>query len=110
MELIEASACLQNCTAASLVILDELGRGTSTRDGYALCFAILHHFATAVQCRTLLATHFHALADEPLLQGGRGVRFAHVASRITAQGAFVPLFRVHEGPSPLGSCGVRIAR
>jgi hypothetical protein len=43
--------------------MDEVGRGTTTRDGIAIAFATLHHLVTTNQCRTLFATHFHELAD-----------------------------------------------
>ena len=62
MELIETSAILHSATAASLVIIDELGRGTSTYDGYAIAFATLKDLAERVRCRRLFATHHHKYA------------------------------------------------
>jgi DNA mismatch repair protein MSH6 len=60
----EASAILANATPSSLVVMDELGRGTSTFDGYAIAAAVLRHMADAVDCRLLFATHYHALTVE----------------------------------------------
>ncbi|RKP38593.1 muts domain V-domain-containing protein [Dimargaris cristalligena] len=64
VELSETSKILREATPRSLVILDELGRGTSTFDGYAVAFAVLHHLATRVGCVGLFSTHYHALTRE----------------------------------------------
>jgi DNA mismatch repair ATPase MutS len=60
-EMLETSAVLQHATAASLVVIDELGRGTSTHDGAAIAHAVVHQLASRVRCRTLFATHHHRL-------------------------------------------------
>lgn len=64
MELSETSSILRNATKHSLVILDELGRGTSTFDGYSIAYSVLGYLATSLCCRTLFATHYHKLTDE----------------------------------------------
>lgn len=64
VELHETSQVLKFATSNSLVILDELGRGTSTFDGYSIAYAVLHYFAEKVKCRTLFSTHYHLLTDE----------------------------------------------
>ena len=56
--------CLQHATLDSLVVLDELGRGTSTFDGYAIAHAVLKHISSKVDCRLLFATHYHPLTTE----------------------------------------------
>lgn len=60
----ETSQVLQAATPDSLVILDELGRGTATFDGFAIAHAVLDHVTAAVDCRLLFATHYHALTAE----------------------------------------------
>lgn len=57
-ELSEASHILQNCTSRSLVIIDELGRGTSTHDGVAIAYATLHFFLEHKRCMVLFVTHY----------------------------------------------------
>ncbi|KNC79982.1 hypothetical protein SARC_07637 [Sphaeroforma arctica JP610] len=64
VELKETSNILQHATKNSLVILDELGRGTSTFDGYAIAFAVLKHLINDVGCRAMFATHYHMLCEE----------------------------------------------
>lgn len=64
VELEEASAVLKYATDRSLVILDELGRGTATFDGYAIAYATLSHLALHTRCFTLFSTHYHLLTSE----------------------------------------------
>jgi DNA mismatch repair protein MutS len=63
VEMLETAAILNQATERSLVILDEVGRGTSTHDGLAIAQACMEHLHDVVGCRTLFATHFHELAD-----------------------------------------------
>ncbi|CAH2052708.1 unnamed protein product [Thlaspi arvense] len=64
VECTETASVLQNATQDSLVILDELGRGTSTFDGYAIAYSVFRHLVERVQCRMLFATHYHPLTKE----------------------------------------------
>ncbi len=63
VEMLETAAILNQATEHSLVILDEVGRGTSTHDGLAIAQATMEHLHEVVGCRTLFATHYHELAD-----------------------------------------------
>ncbi|KAG1234461.1 hypothetical protein G6F68_018982 [Rhizopus microsporus] len=64
VELTETSKILQEATPRSMVILDELGRGTSTHDGYAIAYAVLHNLCTHIGCLGIFATHYQALCKE----------------------------------------------
>jgi DNA mismatch repair protein MutS len=67
VEMAETSAILHTSTAKSLVLLDEIGRGTSTYDGVSIAWAVSEHFHDVVGCKTVFATHYHELtqlADE----------------------------------------------
>ncbi|HMC12648.1 MAG TPA: DNA mismatch repair protein MutS, partial [Pirellulaceae bacterium] len=77
VEMTETARILNTATASSLVILDEIGRGTSTYDGISLAWAIVEHLHDTVRCRTFFATHYHELTD--LAQTLPGVRNLNVA-------------------------------
>ncbi|KAF9426097.1 DNA mismatch repair ATPase msh1 [Podila epigama] len=63
VEMTETAAILHNATERSLVLMDEVGRGTATLDGCAIAYATLHHLYHVNKCRTIFATHYHELAD-----------------------------------------------
>ncbi len=77
VEMSEVSEILQGSDERSLVLLDEVGRGTGTADGFALAWAILRYLHDDVKCRTIVATHYYGLAAK--VEGLSGGRNAHLA-------------------------------
>ncbi len=106
VEMTETANILNNATDRSLVILDEIGRGTSTLDGLSLAWAIAEHIAGALCCRALFATHYHELTD--LSRQFKGVKNLNVAVR-EWEDQVVFLHRIVEGGTDR-SYGIHVAR
>jgi DNA mismatch repair protein MutS len=106
VEMHETANILHNATSQSLVILDEIGRGTSTYDGLSIAWAVIEHITGVVRARTLCATHYHELADVEWLHAG--VKNYHVAVRDTPDG--VAFLRVLLPGSMNRSYGIQVAR
>ena len=72
----ETNSIIKNATKDSFVVIDELGRGTSTNDGTAIAGAVLQELADSLKCRTFFSTHYFALCD--LVEANHNVKLAHM--------------------------------
>ncbi len=106
VEMTETARILNTATDRSLVILDEIGRGTSTYDGVSLAWSAVEYLHDQVGCRTLFATHYHELTD--LTQTLAQLRNLNVAVR-EWQDEVVFLHKIIEGPADK-SYGIHVAR
>lgn len=106
VEMSEAAEMLSRATDRSLVILDEIGRGTSTFDGVAIAWAVAEHIQARIGCRTLFATHYHELTD--LVRSVPRARNCSVAVREWG-GEVLFLRKLVDGPASK-SYGIQVAR
>ncbi len=106
VEMTETANILNNATPRSLVILDEIGRGTSTFDGISLAWAITEHIHDHIGCRTLFATHYHELVE--LEKTKSRLKNANVAVR-ESDGEIVFLHQIVPGGADQ-SYGIHVAR
>ena len=106
VEMVETAAILAQATPQSLVILDEIGRGTSTYDGLAIAWAVVEAMHDQVKCRTLFATHYHELTR---LAGRLDALSLHHVRAREWKGELVLLHEVSEGPADR-SYGLAVAR
>jgi len=106
VEMSEVAAILNTATPMSLILLDEVGRGTATFDGLSIAWAVVEHLQSHTRARTLFATHYHELTELGELLPG--VKNIHVAVRETSTGI---VFLKHvEAGSADRSYGIEVAR
>ncbi len=106
VEMTETAVILNTATARSLIVLDEIGRGTSTYDGLALAWAVIEHIHRRIRAKTLFATHYHELTE--LADQLDGVRNLHVSVK-EAGDQVIFLRRVEPGRADR-SYGIEVAR
>ncbi|XP_066172436.1 LOW QUALITY PROTEIN: DNA mismatch repair protein Msh6 [Sylvia atricapilla] len=104
VELSETSSILQHATEHSLVLVDELGRGTATFDGTAIASAVVKELAERIRCRTLFSTHYHSLVED--YSHSAAVRLGHMACMVEnesedpSQETITFLYKFIEGACP----------
>ena len=106
VEMTETAVILNTATARSLIVLDEIGRGTSTYDGLALAWAVLEHIHDKIKAKTLFATHYHELTE--LESQFDGIRNLHVSVK-EAGDQIIFLRKVEPGAADR-SYGIEVAR
>src|SRR5579863_5204983 len=106
VEMTETAVILNTATARSLIVLDEIGRGTSTYDGLALAWAVVEHIHQHIRAKTLFATHYHELTE--LSTQLEGVRNLHVSVKESGD-QMLFLRRVEPGAADR-SYGIEVAR
>ena len=94
VEMKEASRAIRFATKNSLILFDELGRGTATFDGMSLAEAILEYIANNIKCKTLFSTHYHELTD--MEKKTKNLKNKHV-SAIEEEGSITFLHKVKDG-------------
>ena len=106
VEMKEAANAINNATVNSLILFDELGRGTATFDGMSLAQAIIEYIHTNIKCKTLFSTHYHELTD--LDKTLSGLKNVHV-SAVEENGNITFLHKVKDG-SIDKSYGIHVAK
>ena len=105
VEMTETAAILNTATPRSLILLDEIGRGTATYDGLAIAWAVIEYIHSTSRAKTLFATHYHELTELERLDG---VKNFHVSVKENA-GGIVFLRKVEPGPADR-SYGIEVAK
>ena len=106
VEMMEASRAIKYATRNSLILFDELGRGTATFDGMSLAQAILEYVANKIKCKTLFSTHYHELTD--MEKTIPNLKNKHV-SAVEENGNITFLHKVKDG-SVDKSYGINVAK
>ena len=106
VEMIEVANIVNNATEKSLIILDEVGRGTSTFDGISIAWALAEHILNRIRARTLFATHYNELTELSLIHDG--VKNYNISVREWGD-EIIFLRKIEEGPADK-SYGIQVAR
>ena len=106
VEMTEAAAILNTATPRSLVLLDEVGRGTATFDGLSIAWAVVEYLLTHTRAKTLFATHYHELTE--LAELLPGIKNYHVS--VKESGSNIIFLRRVEAGSADKSYGIEVAR
>ncbi len=106
VEMLEAKNAICNATSNSLILFDELGRGTATYDGMSIAQAILEYVNNHIKCKTLFSTHYHELTD--LAYKNTGIKNIHVEA-IEKDGKVTFLHKIKDGAVDK-SYGIHVAK
>ncbi len=106
VEMLDANNAIKNATKDSLILFDEIGRGTATYDGMALAQAIIEYIHQKIKCKTFFSTHYHELTD--LEQSLPNLKNVHVSAK-DKNGSLIFLHKVKDGPTDK-SYGINVAR
>lgn len=106
VEMMEVSNIVKSATSKSLIILDEVGRGTSTYDGLSIAWAVVEHIANDIRAKTLFATHYHELTQ--LQEKNKGIKNLTILAE-KQDGEIVFLRKIVEG-STNKSYGIEVAK
>lgn len=106
VEMLDANNALQNATEDSLILFDEMGRGTATYDGMALAQSIIEYIHEKIKCKTFFSTHYHELTD--LEESLTNLKNVHVSAK-EENGKVIFLHKVKEGPTDK-SYGINVAQ
>ncbi len=106
LEMMETASILKHASSQSLILLDEIGRGTSTYDGMSIAAAITDYIHNTIQARTLFATHYHELTE--LASQLPGLQNKHM-SIIESQDSLIFTYQLKDGPADK-SYGIHVAK
>ncbi|MEB3207156.1 MAG: DNA mismatch repair protein MutS [Vampirovibrionales bacterium] len=107
VEMTETAQILNNATAKSLVILDEIGRGTSTYDGVAIAWSVAEYLVSTIGCRTAFATHYHELNA---LEQAYPIRVQNWRMMVRDQGGEIEFLHMLAPGSAQKSYGIQVAK
>ena len=105
VEMLDANNAIKNATKDSLILFDEIGRGTATYDGMALAQAIIEYIHEKIKCKTFFSTHYHELTD--LDKSLKTLKNVHVSAK-DKDGSIIFLHKVKDGPTDK-SYGINVA-